>query len=232
MYSILPKINEISRGPWQTQLAAVLLLLASLLLVLSIVNQSIEAYQLSKLDDKVKQEISSSSAVTKGNSVKTILNAPIFGKHQPNAVERVNTTLNLSGIVNSTKSDQRLAFISQPDEDVSVYREGDEITNGLKLQKIYDDKVTLLRFGALETLYIDWEKIDSNNGASSLSYKPKTSQSKVSRSNVSKPVKRPTFDREQYLEKMRERFKDGKFNGGKGRGMFRGMGNFEGINGF
>ena len=120
---------------------------------------------------------------------------PIFGTYIEQKVEKINTSLNLLGIMMATDPQFRRAFIAEPDKDVFVYREGDELSSGLKVYRIYPDKVLLLRFGKPETLYIAWE----NGLADGQLIKPKA---------ITRPTQRgrsPKFNREQYMEKIRER---------------------------
>lgn len=233
MRSILPKISQISRSPWQTQLAAVILVLASLILVVSTVSQLQDAFQLSKLDEQAKQVGNRSVVAVQGSSVKTILNAPIFGKQESVKAERINTTLKLSGIVNSGRPEERYVFIAKPNEEAKVYREGDEISNGLKIRKIFDDKVTLMRYGALETLYVDWEKIDNNNAVTrSTSFTSNSTRPTVTRPSTTTPTVSPSkVNREDFLQKMRERFKDSRFQGGS-LGRFKEMRGIRGARNF
>lgn len=223
MNSISQKINELIRSPWQTQFAAGLVLLIALVLVSSTIKQFHDVYNLTKLNDNTLVVESTNTAAMQASAVKIILAASIFGQHEVEKVERINTTLKLSGVVNSSVSDQKLAFISQPDQDAKVYHEGEELSKGLTLNEIFDDRVTLLRYGVAETLYIDWQVMDADNLANQFG---RNSSAKITPAQVKSAPNgvSPSFNREEYLEKMRERFKDDKFNfKDRGNGLLRGL---------
>lgn len=201
MANWLDNIRELVRADWQVQVGAAALVLTAGMALYSISWNVFDGYQLTQLSaSQAKSGISQPKSAV-GQELNTVLNAPVFGTYESEEIERVNTTLTLLGIMNSSDDEERRAFIAEPKKEVGVYVEGDEVSQGLKVSKILDDRVILSRFGTRETLYIDWDTLDGVGST-------RTSSSKTSASAVSSgSVKRTAQERQDYLKTLRERFK-------------------------
>lgn len=205
--------QDVVNGSWQLQAAAGIFIAVMLLLLITIVYQIVDVSRLDHLTDPQSARAADAAALQQQNRVASVVGSPIFGSYVDQKIEKVNTTLRLLGIMSTDQSDLRRAFIAEPDQIALVYQEGDEISKGLKVHRIYTDKVTLLRYGKRETLYIAWDQINGE-----VRKRPRA----VTRATIKKSRwrARPSFNREEYMEKIQERLKERGIDGSRG---FRGL---------
>ena len=129
------------------------------ILFITIINQVVDFVRIGNLTDSQQQELVMNNLNNDVRTLNSIIDSPLFGTYVELKVEKVNTTLRLLGIMSANQRDLRRAFIAEPKMSAIVYQEGDEISKGLKVHRIDSDKVTLLRYGKPETLYIAWDKV-------------------------------------------------------------------------
>lgn len=84
----------------------------------------------------------------------------IFGSYKK-AIQRVNRSLTLLGVIESTNYKHSSAIIALKNGKGEFYSVGEEISPGLTLYRVFDDRVILNRGGVLETLYLGWGNLES-----------------------------------------------------------------------
>lgn len=153
--NMLPQINNIAQSSWKNKLVVLVVLLLSLLIISSFlwdIYDTVEVVKLVHTDIPVKKTVNiSPTALNKGPSNP----ADIFGSSQ-NEPTRVNKSLSLEGVILAKDNQHSEAIISSQHAESNLYKVGDAVAPGLKLEHVYNDRVVLNRSGILETLYIDW----------------------------------------------------------------------------
>lgn len=197
--------QDVINGSWQLQLAATAFACMALIMVFTLLSQVGDFTRYVQSDDEVSEELQINNTVPGTKVVNQIVQSPIFGTYIEQKVEKINTSLDLLGIMMATDPQLRRAFIAEPNKDSFVYREGDELSTGLKVHRIYPDKVLLLRYGKPETLYIAWEQ--GLEEGQFIKPKARTNATKrpTTKARAKSRSRSPQFNREDYMEKMRDR---------------------------
>ncbi len=147
--------NNLYLSSWKNRVILASIALLSFFIVLSVLWNMYDIFQVIKL---VHAEVHLNN---KSLQAPTIISAAqlhpsdIFGENQKEST-RVNTSLKLEGVLLANDNKDSSAIISSQNTESQIYKVGDDISSGLKLERVYHDRVVLNRSGILETLYLDW----------------------------------------------------------------------------
>lgn len=187
---------------WRNKAYLGVLALLSAFIVISILWHTYDTVQIIRLvtvDANVDKADNTTKAV---NRKARQLPLAIFGSHEQ-VPERVNRSLKLLGVIESTNYRNSRAIIASRNGEGEIYNVGDEISPGLKLHRVFDERVILNRNGVLEMLYMDW-----GEGVSQPA-RPLVTPAESNFRNGLRPGFRPNFfpgamDTESIAERMRE----------------------------
>lgn len=101
-------------------------------------------------------------------TINQISRTPLFGaSHQPK-VSRVNTNLELLGVMLDSNPKKSRAIIASSGNEPKIYHIDEKLVDGGKLYRVYENKVELQENGQIESLYLKWDK----KGTATRKYKP------------------------------------------------------------
>ncbi|MBX9586051.1 MAG: hypothetical protein K2X50_02225 [Gammaproteobacteria bacterium] len=118
------------------------------------------------------QEISAQQSQPEVSSINQISQTPLFGPSHQATVSRVNTNLELLGIMLETDPKKSRAIIASLGRGPKIYRIDQELADGGKLYRVYENKVELKRNGQIESLFLKWDKRRSASEAQRPSISP------------------------------------------------------------
>lgn len=122
------------------------------------------------------EEISAQQSQPEVSSINQISKTPLFGPSHQSMISRVNTNLELLGIMLEADPKKSKAIIASLGSEPKVYHVDQELADGGKLYRVYENKVELKRNGQIESLFLKWNK----RATASESHKPSTSPSQQS----------------------------------------------------
>lgn len=155
---------QLSLKPFNAKMNPPLLALFAIgfILVLTLVW---EVYSSLTVTGVIKQEEEATTTAT--NPVMTQNNGtagqwPLFGTAEIKPQIKINTQYILLGVLITDKPNGNRAIIAEPNKDAEVYSMGDKISPDLSIYRVYNDRVELMRYGKIETLYLNWQEENTN----------------------------------------------------------------------
>lgn len=228
--AVMLKLSKYLQGNAENRVWVLLLIGAASIILFTIVMQAISGIQVSNW---LKQTEQNSHTATQEAAITQIKNGkqyPIFGV-QLQTAHRVNTDLTLHGVIKAPDPRLGKAIIAGKDKESDIYSVGDDIKDGIKLYRVYEDRVLIKGYRGIETLYLAWDKLTSssspiNNNDSD--NEDATREQPVKRGQVSEEMQERL---KKIRERYQERFKNLDFEGGdrpspeflKGRGWRDGL---------
>lgn len=152
---MIKQINKIALSSWKNKLLLVIIFILSCFILYSFVSDIYDTVQVVKL---VHSENAPKKSLIKAHPVVSKVQlqpSDIFGENQATTT-RVNTSLNLEGVIVASESDKSAAIIAPQNSESKLYSVGQDVLPGLKLEEVYHDYVVLNRNGVREKLFIDW----------------------------------------------------------------------------
>lgn len=125
-------------------------------------------------------------------SITQISQTPLFGPSHQTSVSRVNTNLQLLGVMLDSDPKKSKAIIASMNAEPKIVHVDEELADGGKLYRVYENKVELKRNGQIESLYLKWDKRDGATGLQ------KPMNAKYESSSISEP-KLPQEETEQSV---------------------------------
>lgn len=143
------------RSQGQTWLLAIVVVVA--LFAATVIVQAYDTLDILSQNRSDLQELSVQGAVEQ-SAYTQLSQDPIFGVSVQTTVARVNTNLELLGVLQATDPNHSKAIIASQGKEAKSYGVNDDLADGGKLYKVYPDKVELKRNGQIETLPLKWDK--------------------------------------------------------------------------
>lgn len=158
MHYLLQQVNNLYLSSWRNKAYLAVLALLSSFIIISVAwhaYDSINVVQLVYQQNDVEKVTGAKMTAARKTRFQPLA---IFGSHEK-VPERVNRSLKLLGVIESTHFSNSRAIIASQKRRGEIYTVGDEISSGLKLHRVFNNRVILNRSGVLETLYLDWGEI-------------------------------------------------------------------------
>ncbi len=109
------------------------------------------------------QEIVSQQSQPEIATINQISRTPLFGPSHQSSVSRVNTNLELLGVMLATDPKKSKAIIASVGREPKIVRVDEELADGGKLYRVFENKVELQRNGQIESLFLKWDKRSSES---------------------------------------------------------------------
>lgn len=207
MHYLLRQANNFYMSSWLNKVYLAVIALFVILISVSLVwhvYDGVKIFNMIYKPDMQKSLFVSTDASIGKKSADT---SAIFGSYKK-VPERVNTNLKLLGVIESNHYKNSRAIIASQNGEGELYTVGDEISPGLSLYRVLENRVILSRNGRFETLYMDWGDVENNTSTTKTVSQPTKPILPYSRSNM--PGLGGDFSNK--LKELREKYQNGYLN--------------------
>lgn len=195
-YSKLSKTayRSFIQAEWNNRLAMLLVLFVGILIVVTFLSQTI---QLTFLPYKLSTKYVPQKTITKKiATTHSLTKWPLFGQSQIISMATRNVNLNLLGVLLDKDPKKSKAIIQIKKNEPKIYAAGEKVA-GVKIYRIYNDRVMFRKNGKYEYIYLTWEGGPAPTNRRS----PSILSSRKSKSQMSPE------EYKKRIQQLRERFK-------------------------